>query len=361
MSAPQLPPPGTPLDKDVAARVASDLEAWVAAVGSQLVDLDSDVQTVGTDALRTDVAEAFVLWQAVSDRADVWDGAADGGSRRRAEALASSWTPVVTATGETVGGGLADAMAFLDALITRLAAEVAAAGHEAATAASTWMTLDADLLAARRAAAVLGEEVRHVADLEGDAKDRPRAIAPPAELARKAAATRARLEAAIVEREELLDHLDAAPALIAELDRKESAVRELAATCREKIRDAPVLAVPSVSALGAAPGGTRDRPWPAVQAAARSWLRQVERTQAALDEASRRFQAPLARRDELRGLLQAFRDKADSAGLAEHEALDERYATARDTLWSAPCDLGRAEAQVQDYIATLNSMMHGVN
>ena len=89
----------------------------MAAVGSQLVDLDGEVQAVGTDALRTDVAEAFVLWRAVSDRAEVWDGAADGGGRRRAEALAASWTPVVTATGETVGSGLADAMAFLDALI----------------------------------------------------------------------------------------------------------------------------------------------------------------------------------------------------------------------------------------------------
>jgi hypothetical protein len=361
MMAPQLPPPGTALDKDVAARLASDLDAWVAAVGSQLVDLDGEAQTVGTDAIRMDVAEAFVLWRAVSERAEVWDGAADGGGRRRAEALAASWTPVVTATGETVGSGLADAIAFLDALIARLATEVAAAGQEAATAASSWMALDADLLAARRAATVLGEEVRHVAELEADAKSRPRALAPPAELARKAAASRARLEAAIVEREELLDRLDAAPALVAELDRQESAVRELAATCREKIRDAPVLAVPSVSSLGAAPGGFRDRPWPAVQAAARAWLRQVERTQAALIEASRRFQAPLTRRDELRGLLQAFRDKADSAGLAEHEALDVRYATARDTLWSAPCDLARAEAEVQDYIATLNSMMHGVN
>ena len=71
----------------------------------------------------------------------------------------------------------------------------------------------------------------------------------------------------------------------------------------------------------------------------RAWLRAAERAGAALDEAARRFQAPLTRRDELRGLLQAFRDKAASAGLAEHEALDPLYTAARDTLWSAPCDL----------------------
>ena len=66
-------------------------------------------------------------------------------------------------------------------------------------------------------------------------------------------------------------------------------------------------------------------------------------------------------RDELRGLLQAFRDKAASAGLAEHEKLDPRYAAARQVLWSAPCDLTSAEHQVDEYVRTINQMMHGVN
>ena len=84
----------------------------------------------------------------------------------------------------------------------------------------------------------------------------------------------------------------------------------------------------------------------------RAWLQQTERAGAALDEAARRFQAPLTRRDELRGLLQAFRDKAASAGLAEHEALDPLYTVARDTLWSAPCDVAAAESQVDEYVHT---------
>ena len=87
----------------------------------------------------------------------------------------------------------------------------------------------------------------------------------------------------------------------------------------------------------------------------------VDRAGAALDEAERRFRAPLARRDELRGLLQAFRDKAASAGLAEHEQLDPRYVAARDLLWAAPCDLADAEALVDEYVRTINQMMHGVN
>src|SRR5262249_35748025 len=155
------------------------------------------------------------------------------------------------------------------------------------------------------------------------------------------------------------DRLDGAPAMLADLSRRESDVRALAARCREKIRAAPALAVPSVAAIGPAPERARERPWSAVRAAAGAWLLTPGRAGAALDEASRRFQAPLSRRDELRGLLQAFRDKADNAGLAEHETLDARYTAARDTLWTAPCDLAVAETEVQEYIVALNSMLHG--
>jgi hypothetical protein len=148
---------------------------------------------------------------------------------------------------------------------------------------------------------------------------------------------------------------------LAELAQREEDVRALAARCREKILGGPRLAVPSVAALGPPPADVVDRPWPVVRPEAVEWVRRVERTSAALEEAARRFRAPLARRDELRGLLQAFRDKAASAGLAEHEKLDPRYAAARQVLWSAPCDLASAEHQVDEYVRTLNQMMHGVN
>ncbi|MGI9028524.1 MAG: hypothetical protein ACR2HP_00845 [Ilumatobacteraceae bacterium] len=178
---------------------------------------------------------------------------------------------------------------------------------------------------------------------------------------RRAADARSRLDAAEAEREDVLRRLQDAAGTLAELGRREDDVRRLAATCREKIAAAPPLAVPSVAAIGDPPDGAADRPWPAVRAAAVEWLRVVERLGAALDEAERRFRAPLARRDELRGLLQAFRDKASSAGLGEHEAVDPRYVAARDILWAAPCDLDRAELLVDEYIGRINTMMHGVN
>lgn len=358
---PTLPPAGSALDDDVARRLAAELDAWVADVASRLVDLEADAQASGDDALRGDVAAAFTLWRAVSERAETWEGVAGAGSARRAELLAAAWTPLTADTGEVVSPNLVDAMTFLDALVATLAGRISAAHQAAANAATEWLALDIDLREATQAAARLGQEVRHVAELEAEASRRSRAVEPPDELVRRAAEARARLDAAEVERDDVLRRLEQATDTLSRLEQREQEVRVLAATCREKIADAPPLAVPAVAALGAPPDGVDHRPWPAVRAEAIDWLRRVDRVGAALDEAVRRFSAPLARRDELRGLLQAFRDKAASAGLSEHEALDPRYAAARDILWTAPCDLTVAETHVGDYVRTINQMMHGEN
>lgn len=361
VAAPQIPPAGTELDARTAARLAAELDTWVAEVASDLFDLETDAQASGTPQRSADIAAAFELWRAVSARAAAFEALADATGGHRADVLAEAWRPVTADNGATLAANLPDAIAFLEALVTRLEQDVADAHRQAATAATAWLDLDRDLTEAGRAAARLGQEVRHVADLVAEAKGRSRAIAPPPELLARAHEARARLDAAELERERLLTRLDASAATLAELERKEAAVRTLATTCRAKIADAPTLAVPSVAAIDAPPADARDRPWSAVHAVAANWVRVTERASAALDEAARRFQAPLTRRDELRGLLQAFRDKADSAHLAEHESLDPRYQAARATLWSAPCDLATAEAQVADYVRTINTMMHGVN
>jgi len=57
----------------------------------------------------------------------------------------------------------------------------------------------------------------------------------------------------------------------------------------------------------------------------------------------------LGRRDELRGLLDAYRAKAGRTGGAEDAALTARYQQAHDLLWTAPCDLAAADAAVTGY------------
>ncbi|MEU5991984.1 hypothetical protein ABZ806_23700 [Spirillospora sp. NPDC047418] len=57
----------------------------------------------------------------------------------------------------------------------------------------------------------------------------------------------------------------------------------------------------------------------------------------------------LDRRGELRGRLEAYRAKAARLGLIEDERLGALYGDARETLWTAPCDLRRATALLAEF------------
>jgi hypothetical protein len=74
-------------------------------------------------------------------------------------------------------------------------------------------------------------------------------------------------------------------------------------------------------------------------ASATSDFRDTERTVAGL----------LSRRDELRGLLDAYKAKAARLGAAEDLGLAARYDQARELLWTAPCDLNAAADAVNRF------------
>ena len=77
--------------------------------------------------------------------------------------------------------------------------------------------------------------------------------------------------------------------------------------------------------------------------------RELATATVAYQEAERAVVAAMAKRDELRGLLGAYKAKAARLGGAEDSGLAERYDQARDLLWTAPCDLATAEAAVAAY------------
>ena len=77
--------------------------------------------------------------------------------------------------------------------------------------------------------------------------------------------------------------------------------------------------------------------------------RELSTATAACHEAERAAVAAMAKRDELRGLLGAYKAKAARLGAVEDPALAERHDQARDLLWTAPCDLSAAEAAVAGY------------
>ena len=65
--------------------------------------------------------------------------------------------------------------------------------------------------------------------------------------------------------------------------------------------------------------------------------------------AERTLAALLGKRDELRGLLDAYKAKAARLGGIEDEELTALYGRARELLWTAPCDLDAAQDAVTRY------------
>ena len=69
--------------------------------------------------------------------------------------------------------------------------------------------------------------------------------------------------------------------------------------------------------------------------------------------------AAVARRNELRGLLQAFRAKSLAMGRAEEPDLVSLHQAAEQALYVAPCDLLRAERLTADYLKAVNTPVPG--
>jgi hypothetical protein len=89
--------------------------------------------------------------------------------------------------------------------------------------------------------------------------------------------------------------------------------------------------------------------WPRLASELDLLDRELATATASYKEAERVSVSALARRDELRGLLGAYKAKAARLGAVEDATLAERYDQARGLLWTAPCDLVAAEAAVAGY------------
>jgi hypothetical protein len=89
--------------------------------------------------------------------------------------------------------------------------------------------------------------------------------------------------------------------------------------------------------------------WPRLASELDLLDRELAAATASFREAERAAVSALARRDELRGLLGAYKAKAARLGAIEDTVLAERYDRARGLLWTAPCDLAAAEAAVVGY------------
>ena len=108
----------------------------------------------------------------------------------------------------------------------------------------------------------------------------------------------------------------------------------------------PEVADPRLAGLSALAAGGQ---WGRLRAELDRCEAELAASAAQTQEVRRLAAAGVARRDELRGLLGAYKAKAARLGASEDVAISARYDQARDLLWSAPCDLGAAEAAVSEY------------
>jgi hypothetical protein len=348
----QLPPPGTVLSDADAKQVAADWRAWHGELSDVLLALDERSRQLGL--LLTEVAEVFVSWTALGDRISELEDLAGGGRTR--DLVARAWQSVTRSDGSELGADLSTAGHRVLDTCVGLQRQLADAHADQAGRAAARAQGDDDVAISTRLAAELGEEAANVARLAerwSTVTDDERVT-----IASQLAAVRRRLEQSNAERISAEDRLEDAAAELDELRASQQRAADALTSCRDKIVQAPRMAVPSVDALGPAPtiGG---RPWSAVRGDVMAWLGRVDRLPLAFAEIERRCRDAIGERDELRGRLQAFRDKAAASGTAEHPEIDGRYLNARTTLWSAPCDLDAARTQVADYVATVNRTVGG--
>jgi hypothetical protein len=318
---------------------------WLATVTDRLLDLEQRAATAGSEAMRLDLAAAFVCRKAIATR-----------TLGMRSGVTNADGPIVDDHGELVGADLSSAATLLVVVLDRVQATLAAEEASVVAVARDRASAEADAAASARLAAELGQHVRRVAEsLERLAAAR----ANPSLLtaaATELAALRAELEALAAQRRSLLARWATVPDELRLLCDREVEVRSLVATCRDKVRPLPVLAVPAASALGEpdAIEVLQAKPWPAARAIIEPYVARLDRVTAALAEVGRQHAAVLGRRDELRGLLHAFRDKAGSYRLAENAELEPAFKAAESVLWSAPCDVEQAAGLVAVYTDAVN-------
>ncbi|MCU1464245.1 MAG: hypothetical protein JWM72_173 [Actinomycetia bacterium] len=365
-----IPPSATggltnPPTSDELRRYVEQLVAWRATLDHDLDALDRRAQSSRTpDAYSDDVSLAMALRASIDARGDdlvrLWDGGRVGATEL-ARAAELMWGRLPDTLGNPSAFSLTEACTLVSALYERIATQLSGDAIAGSGATDEIVALRETLDRASRSARALRRREDDVVALSLrletllNGATQTDIAARVSELANEAFALEASLIKEIGLRATVTNDASAAASTRSRLLSDEATVRATAAEARLKIAVVPTLAIPSVDSVGEAPGV----PVTEVDAAPGSWteartqldayLAQLARIDAALQEAAARYGAGLARRADLRGLLGAYRDRAQRSGLGEDDALAAQYESARDVLYSAPCDIAEAERLVSVY------------
>ena len=354
-------PPGS-LTKPAAARdVLKYLDAlgkWVVALRAALDNLDARAQVAQDPGAYTqDIVLAMSLWNSIDARRQELERVWDSGrvlDNELAQIATLMWGRLSDPFGAPSAFTFPEACTLAAALNDRLSAVLAADAVAGSGAAARIEPLRAALVRCRTQASALGLPLTRIDELAAALETAVKGSNPNV-----IAETVARIdnEVAIMERDLIKEA--AARAGIAfqqtelrrrydDLVAKIEATTALAARCREKIANPPNLAVPTLFGLGEPPAGENQN-WETTRVELASYAEKVGRIAAAVNVAHERYQAPLTERDDLRGLLGAYRHRVGDKALGEDVALQDRFEAAHDVLYSAPCDLTVARRLVREY------------
>jgi len=235
------------------------------------------------------------------------------------------------------------------------------------SAATTLAQLDADATALGVVEPELTRAREHMERTRQLSIDDPLALKTKAgsELDRMVSSAAGRLAQIRQGHDQLQSDVASIPGLVAEVRTLRARAASAWSDAQAKVVGAHGLVrVPNVHAIDG-PGGLAERAGAVTDPAVKSpswqvqrevldqWLRQARRLRDQLTRAEQANRAPLVRRDELRGLLAAYRAKMARQGRAEERMLGDLVDEAHNELFTAPTDLVRAEQLVRDLANTL--------
>ena len=231
---------------------------------------------------------------------------------RRLDAVAEELTrarPLVAGLGDDTDAAFRDAQANLDSLRGAVNDDPLAHWHDGR----------ADTFAADQLKEQVADLTARIAELDRLRAQTQRKID---ELRTATAAARAAREDAIAAWHHAAERITGMPPLPPE------------------ITDPPIASLTKLAAAGR---------WTRLQAELDRCHSDLAAATAATEDSQRSVDTALGRRDELRGLLGAYKSKAGRLGAAEDGDLAARYDQAYKLLWTAPCDLAVAAAAVTGY------------
>ena len=99
--------------------------------------------------------------------------------------------------------------------------------------------------------------------------------------------------------------------------------------------------------------------WRAADEGLTRWSSEAAALRVEASEICEANEAPVATRNQLRGLLDSYRAMAGAMGMAEDPLLSQLYDEACTALYEAPCDLAAASRKVRIYIDAVNGQPRG--